>query len=86
MLAPFFRDALNRSQRHWREVVSMAALAGIPVPAFAASLAYYDGFRSAVLPANLLQAQRDFFGAHTYERTDRPRGEWFHTRWPEVAD
>jgi len=86
MLAPFFRDVLNRSQQHWREVVSMAALAGIPVPAFAASLAYYDSFRSAVLPANLLQAQRDFFGAHTYERTDRPRGEWFHTRWPEVAD
>jgi 6-phosphogluconate dehydrogenase len=85
MLAPFFKDVLNRNQQPWREVVSMAALAGIPVPAFSASLAYYDSFRSAFLPANLLQAQRDFFGAHTYERTDRPRGEWFHTKWPEVA-
>jgi 6-phosphogluconate dehydrogenase len=85
MLAPFFKDVLNRNEHQWREVVSIAALAGIPVPAFSASLAYYDSFRSAFLPANLLQAQRDFFGAHTYERNDQPRGEWFHTKWPEVA-
>jgi 6-phosphogluconate dehydrogenase len=84
MLAPFFTDLLNGFQENWREVVSMATLAGIPVPAFSASLGYYDSYRSAVLPANLLQAQRDFFGAHTYERTDKPRGEMFHTEWPEV--
>ena len=60
--------------------------AGIPVPAFSASLAYYDSLRSARLPANLLQAQRDFFGAHTYERIDRPEGQFFHTNWPEVID
>ncbi len=84
MLAPFFTKLLNGFQQNWRETVSLASLAGIPVPAFGASLAYYDSYRSAVLPANLLQAQRDFFGAHTYERTDKPRGEMFHTEWPEV--
>jgi 6-phosphogluconate dehydrogenase len=84
MLAPFFKDLLNAFQQNWREVISMATLAGIPVPAFSASLGYYDSYRSEVLPANLLQAQRDFFGAHTYERTDKPRGEMFHTDWPEV--
>ena len=84
MLAPFFKDLLNAFQQNWREVIAMATLAGIPVPAFSASLAYYDSYRSAVLPANLLQAQRDFFGAHTYERTDQPRGQMFHTDWPEV--
>ncbi|GAA5127490.1 decarboxylating NADP(+)-dependent phosphogluconate dehydrogenase [Luteolibacter yonseiensis] len=84
MLAPFFTDLLNEFQENWREVISLATLAGIPVPAFSASLGYYDSYRSAVLPANLLQAQRDFFGAHTYERTDKPRGEFSHTDWPEV--
>jgi len=84
MLAPFFTDLLNGFQQNWREVISLATLAGIPVPAFSASLGYYDSYRSAVLPANLLQAQRDFFGAHTYERTDKPRGEFFHTDWPDV--
>ncbi|MBK1883032.1 decarboxylating NADP(+)-dependent phosphogluconate dehydrogenase [Luteolibacter pohnpeiensis] len=84
MLAPFFTKLLNGFQQNWREVISLATLAGIPVPAFSASLGYYDSYRSAVLPANLLQAQRDFFGAHTYERTDKPRGEFFHTDWPEV--
>jgi 6-phosphogluconate dehydrogenase len=84
MLAPYFTDLLNEFQENWREVISLATLAGIPVPAFSASLGYYDSYRSAVLPANLLQAQRDFFGAHTYERTDKPRGEMFHTDWPEV--
>ena len=84
MLAPFFTDLLNGFQENWREVISIATLAGIPVPAFSASLGYYDSYRSAVLPANLLQAQRDFFGAHTYERTDKKRGEMFHTAWPDV--
>jgi 6-phosphogluconate dehydrogenase len=84
MLAPFFTDLLSGFQQNWREVVSVASLSGIPVPAFSASLGYYDSYRSAVLPANLLQAQRDFFGAHTYERTDKSRGEMFHTDWPEV--
>ncbi len=84
MLAPFFKDLLNEFQQNWREVISMATLAGIPVPAFSASLGYYDSYRSAVLPANLLQAQRDFFGAHTYERIDKPRGVMSHTDWPEV--
>ncbi|MFM8768228.1 MAG: NADP-dependent phosphogluconate dehydrogenase, partial [Rubrivivax sp.] len=73
-LAPFFQDLLNRTQSSWRSVVGQAVAAGIPVPAFSASLAYYDSLRSARLPANLLQAQRDFFGAHTYERVDRPEG------------
>jgi 6-phosphogluconate dehydrogenase len=84
MLAPFFTDLLNGFQENWREVISIATLAGIPVPAFSASLGYYDSYRSAVLPANLLQAQRDFFGAHTYERVDKKRGEMFHTDWPDV--
>ena len=84
MLAPYFRTVLNRSQPAWRQVVAQAVAAGIPVPAFGASLAYFDSLRSARLSANLLQAQRDFFGAHTYERVDRPAGQWFHTEWPEV--
>ena len=84
MLAPFFKNLLNEFQQHWREIVALATVNGIPVPAFSASLGYYDSYRSAVLPANLLQAQRDFFGAHTYERTDKPRGEFFHTNWPDV--
>ncbi len=86
MLAPFFRTVLNRSQAAWRSVVAQAVSAGIPVPAFSASLAYYDSLRTERLSANLLQAQRDFFGAHTYERIDRPAGQWFHTDWPEVID
>ena len=84
MLAPFFETVLNRAQLAWREVVAHAVRAGVPVPAMSASLAYYDAYRSARLPANLLQAQRDFFGAHTYERIDRPAGEFFHTAWPEI--
>ncbi len=84
MLAPYFRDLLNRSQAAWRQVVALAVSQGIPVPAFGASLAYYDSLRTARSSANLLQAQRDIFGAHTYERIDRPAGQWFHTEWPEV--
>ena len=86
MLAPFFEQLLNRTQQNWREVVALAVTHGIAVPAFSASLAYYDSLRAERLPANLLQAQRDFFGAHTYERIDRPAGEFFHTEWPEVID
>ena len=86
MLAPFFVDLLNRCQQAWRETVALAVTHGIAVPAMSASLAYYDSFRAARLPANLLQAQRDFFGAHTYERVDRPAGQWFHTAWPEVIE
>jgi 6-phosphogluconate dehydrogenase len=81
LLDPYFREALAQAQSNWRKVVSAAALAGIPSPAYAASLAYYDSYRSARLPANLLQAQRDYFGSHTYERVDRPRGEFFHLDW-----
>jgi 6-phosphogluconate dehydrogenase len=78
---PFFKRALKRCQRSWRKVVSAAIRKGIPVPALSTALAFFDGFRSERLPANLLQAQRDYFGAHTYERTDRSRGQFFHTNW-----
>jgi 6-phosphogluconate dehydrogenase len=81
MLDPFFRKAIKDCQRSWRNVVAMAAKKGIPVPAFSTALAFYDSYRSERLPANLLQAQRDYFGAHTYERVDKPRGEFFHTNW-----
>ncbi|MCG8507609.1 MAG: NADP-dependent phosphogluconate dehydrogenase, partial [Rhodospirillales bacterium] len=83
MLDPYFKDALHAGQASWRKVVALAVQNGISVPAFASALAYFDGYRSARLPANLLQAQRDYFGAHTYERTDEPRGKFFHTDWPE---
>ena len=86
MLDPFFKDLLNRTQQPWRELVALAVQNGIPVPAFGASLAYYDSLRSERLPANLLQAQRDFFGAHGYERIDKPAGQAFHTEWPEVIE
>ncbi len=81
LLAPFFKDAIAQAEPGWRPVVSKAATMGIPVPAMSAALAYYDGYRCERLPANLLQAQRDYFGAHMYERLDRPRGEFFHTNW-----
>jgi 6-phosphogluconate dehydrogenase len=81
LLDPFFRDKVVGSQEAWRRVVATAILNGVPVPAFATALNYFDGFRAARLPANLLQAQRDYFGAHTYERTDQPRGKFFHTNW-----
>jgi len=84
LLAPYFADAVEKCQDAWRHVVSQAALLGVPVPAFATALAYYDGFRRERLPANLLQAQRDYFGAHTYERVDKPRGEMFHTEWLDL--
>lgn len=86
MLDDFFTEILNGNQAAWREVVAFGVTNGIPVPAFSASLSYYDSYRSEVLPANLLQAQRDFFGAHTYERVDKPAGEFFHTKWPELIE
>ncbi|MFB3076580.1 MAG: NADP-dependent phosphogluconate dehydrogenase, partial [Lysobacterales bacterium] len=82
MLDPYFGDELHAGQSAWRKVVAAAAENGIAVPAFMSALAYFDGYRSAVLPANLLQAQRDYFGAHTYERTDEERGHFFHVDWP----
>ena len=81
MLDPFFAQALEAAQESWRRVVSTAASYGVAAPAFMAALSYYDGYRCARLPANLLQAQRDYFGAHTYERVDAPRGTFFHTNW-----
>jgi 6-phosphogluconate dehydrogenase len=81
LLAPYFRSAIDRCQSAWRHVVATAVSLGVPVPAFGSALAYYDSYRSDRLPANLLQAQRDYFGAHTFERVDRPRGQFFHTNW-----
>ena len=81
MLDDYFRGEIKRCQKGWRNVVAAAAKKGIPVPAFGTALAFYDQYRNAILPANLLQAQRDYFGAHTYERVDKPRGEFFHTNW-----
>ena len=81
LLDPFFRDIVEKAQAGWRRVTAAAVTNGIPIPAISSALAYYDGYRSARLPANLLQAQRDYFGAHTYERVDRERGRFFHTNW-----
>lgn len=81
LLDDYFRSAIENSQEAWRKVVAVAVESGIPVPAFSTALAYYDSYRTERLPANLLQAQRDFFGAHKYERLDKPRGEFFHTEW-----
>jgi 6-phosphogluconate dehydrogenase len=81
LLDPFFAEVVQKAQPSWRRVIAAAVQMGIPVPALSTALAFYDGYRSAFLPANLLQAQRDYFGAHTYERVDRPRGEFFHTNW-----
>jgi len=80
LLDDFFKRALNDCQDSWRRTVAAAALAGIPTPAFSAALSFYDGYRSAMLPANLTQAMRDYFGAHTYERLDKP-GVFVHTNW-----
>jgi 6-phosphogluconate dehydrogenase len=85
LLDPYFKDAIDRAQGNWRRVVALAAQHGVPTPSFASSLAYYDSYRSGRLPQNLLQAQRDYFGAHTYERVDQPRGRFFHIDWPDPA-
>ncbi len=81
LLDDYFKNIIHESQDAWRRVISRAALSGIPVPAFSTALAFYDGYRTGRLPANLIQAQRDYFGAHTYERLDQPRGRFFHTNW-----
>jgi 6-phosphogluconate dehydrogenase len=81
LLAPFFQAQVQQAEDAWRRVVSTAVSLGIPVPTMSSALAFYDGYRRERLPANLLQAQRDYFGAHTYERVDKPRGEFFHTNW-----
>jgi 6-phosphogluconate dehydrogenase len=84
LLDPYFTDIIEKTQQNWRLAVSTAVTHGVAVPAFAASLSYFDSYRQARLPANLLQAQRDFFGAHTYERVDKPGT--FHTEWMHSAD
>jgi 6-phosphogluconate dehydrogenase len=81
LLDPFFRDAVTSRQGGWRRAIVAAVQSGVPVPCMGAALAYFDGYRSERLPANMIQAQRDFFGAHTYERVDGPRGKFFHTNW-----
>jgi len=83
LLDPYFRDEIARCQGNWRKVVATAAELGVSCPTFYSALAYYDGYRAERLPLNLTQAQRDFFGAHTYERIDQPRGKFFHLDWPE---
>ena len=83
LLNDFFRTAIEQSQAGWRKAIQFAIECGMPTPAFSSALAFYDGYRTAQLPANLLQAQRDYFGAHTYERIDKPRGEFFHTDWQQ---
>ena len=81
LLDPYFKGEVESAQAAWRRVVAKAVEHGIPTPAMSSALAFFDGYRSGRLPANLLQAQRDYFGAHTYERVDKPRGEFFHTNW-----
>lgn len=81
LLDDYFKEIIEKAQQGWRKVCASAMLAGIPVPAMSSALSYYDGYRCEKLPANLLQAQRDYFGAHTYERLDSPRGQFFHTNW-----
>ncbi|MCC5829982.1 MAG: decarboxylating NADP(+)-dependent phosphogluconate dehydrogenase [Phycisphaeraceae bacterium] len=83
LLDPYFRKQIQKGQGNWRKIVALSAQNGVPCPAFGSALAYYDMYRSSVLPANLLQAQRDYFGAHTFERTDKPRGKFFHVDWPD---
>jgi 6-phosphogluconate dehydrogenase len=81
LIDPYFKTEVNDAQAAWRRVAARALENGIPIPAMSSALAFYDGYRAARLPANMLQAQRDYFGAHTYERVDKSRGEFFHTDW-----
>jgi 6-phosphogluconate dehydrogenase len=85
LLDPYFNNTVKKAQENWRKVVALAAQYGVPAPTFSSALSYYDGYRAARLPANLLQGQRDYFGAHTYERIDQPRGKFYHLDWPEPA-
>ena len=84
LLDPYFKHAIDTAQESWRRVIAIAAEYGVPVPTFSSALAYYDGYRTANLPQNLLQAQRDYFGAHTYERVDQARGQFYHIDWPQA--
>jgi 6-phosphogluconate dehydrogenase len=86
LLDDYFKQAIDSAESNWRLVISQSVLTGLPVPTFSSALAYYDSYRSAVLPQNLLQAQRDYFGAHTYERVDAPRGEFFHFDWSSPTE
>lgn len=86
LIDPFFKEQIEERQENWRKSIANAVLKGIPTPVFSASLAYYDTYRHAVVPANLLQAQRDFFGAHTFERVDEPRGQFYHINWSQERD
>ncbi|MEM8860913.1 MAG: NADP-dependent phosphogluconate dehydrogenase, partial [Chloroflexota bacterium] len=81
LLDDYFKDVIHRTQAGWRRLIAAAVTHGIPMPAMGSALSFYDGYRNGRLPANLLQGQRDYFGAHTYERVDKPRGEFFHTNW-----
>ncbi len=81
LVDPYFAPEMEQAQPGWRRAISAGIAHGIPLPAMSAALAYFDGYRCDRLPANLLQAQRDYFGAHTYERLDQPRGQFFHTNW-----
>jgi 6-phosphogluconate dehydrogenase len=81
LLDGYFKEQIDNAQASWRRVVARAAEWGVPAPAMSSALSFYDGYRQGRLPANLIQAQRDYFGAHTYQRVDRPRGEYFHTNW-----
>jgi len=81
LLDSFFAEVLNRYQESWRTALKVALDLGVPTPAFCSALSFFDGYRTERVSANLLQAQRDYFGAHTYERTDQPRGQFFHTNW-----
>jgi len=81
LIDPFFKEKIEESQTAWRRVIAKSIENGIWIPALSTALNYFDGFRNDRLPANLLQAQRDYFGAHTYERIDKPRGEFYHTNW-----
>ena len=81
LLDPFFKEKILQAQEAWRRVTATALTNGVPIPALTSALCYFDGYRTERLPAHLLQAQRDYFGAHTYERLDEPRGEFFHTNW-----
>ncbi|WP_269524063.1 NADP-dependent phosphogluconate dehydrogenase [Coraliomargarita parva] len=83
LLDPYFKGAIDACQASWRKVVALAAQYGVSIPTFSSALSYYDGYRTARLPQNLLQAQRDYFGAHTYERVDQPRGQFYHIDWPK---
>jgi 6-phosphogluconate dehydrogenase len=81
LLADYFRDAIEDSQMAWRDIIAICVTNGLPVPGLSSAISYYDSYRADILPTRLVQAQRDFFGAHTYERVDKPRGEFFHTEW-----